>query len=181
MTVRSIAKAVFLDRDGVINIDHGYVHSADKFELFPGVLDACRCLHKAGYKIIVVTNQSGIGRGFYTLTQFFEFTSWIEKLFREFGAPITATYYCPHHPEMGLGKYLKICDCRKPAPGMLQCAIHDYDLDVGNSFIVGDKQSDIEAARAVGVRGYLVGNYKKYNSLAELVEALYPTFAKHHD
>jgi D-glycero-D-manno-heptose 1,7-bisphosphate phosphatase len=181
MTARSLAKAAFLDRDGVINVDHGYVHCSANFELFPGVLEACRCLHEAGYKLIVVTNQAGIGRGHYTSVQFLEFTNWIETLFREAGAPITATYHCPHHPKMGLGEYLKICDCRKPAPGMLLRAIHEHDLDAGNSLLVGDKLSDIEAARAVGVRGYLVGNEGEYGSLAELVEALLNPFAKHSD
>lgn len=172
MTTLPLAKAAFLDRDGVINVDHGYVYHPDNFELFPGVLEACRSLHEAGYKLIVVTNQAGIGRGYYTPAQFLKFTNWIEGHFRDAGAPITATYHCPHHPEMGLGEYRKVCDCRKPAPGMLLRAIHEHSLNVGHSFLVGDKLSDIEAARAAGVRGYLVGDKAEYSSLADLVKAL---------
>lgn len=172
MSPQSLTKAAFLDRDGVINVDHGYVHQPANFELFPGVLEACKSLHEAGYKLIVVTNQAGIGRGYYTPAQFLEFTGWIEKLFRDAGAPITATYYCPHHPEMGLGDYRKVCDCRKPSPGMLLQAIHEHGIDAGNSLLAGDKISDIEAARAAGVRGYLVGAEGEYSSLSKLVEAL---------
>lgn len=174
MTSCSKAKAAFLDRDGVINVDNGYVHDPSSFELCQGAIDACRKLHLAGYKLIVVTNQAGIGRGYYTSAQFHEFTQWLEVIFREAGAPITATYHCPHHPEKGLGEYLKACECRKPAPGMLLRAISDYELDASGSFLVGDKQSDIDAANAAGVRGYLVGAHGDHSSLAELVASLLP-------
>ena len=172
MSCQSLAKAAFLDRDGVINVDHGYVHHPANFELFPGVLEACKSLHEAGYKLIVVTNQAGIGRGYYTPAQFLGFTGWIENLFRDAGAPITATYHCPHHPEMGLGEYRKVCNCRKPAPGMLLRAIHEHALDASKSWLAGDKVSDIEAAHAAGVRGYLVGDEGEYGTLKKLVEAL---------
>ena len=178
MFCQSLSKAAFLDRDGVINVDHGYVNHPANFELFPGVLEACKSLHEADYKIIVVTNQAGIGRGYYTHAQFLEFTGWIERLFREAGAPITATYYCPHHPEMGLGEYRKVCNCRKPAPGMLLRAIHEHGLDAGQSWLAGDKVSDLEAAHAAGVCGYLVGNEGEYGTLKKLVEALLAPSAK---
>jgi D-glycero-D-manno-heptose 1,7-bisphosphate phosphatase len=174
MSPRSPTKAAFLDRDGVINVDHGYVHDPDNFELFPGVIEACKSLHEAGYKLIVVTNQAGIGRGYYTTTQFLEFTGWMEKLFRDAGAPITATYYCPHHPEMGIGQYRRVCEFRKPAPGMLLRAIDEHELDPSGSFFVGDKRSDIEAACSAGVRGYRVGEEGGYGSLSELVGELLP-------
>lgn len=172
------AKAAFLDRDGVINVDHGYVHDPSNFELCPGVLGACRALHEAGYKLIVVTNQAGIGRGYYTPAQFHDFTRWVEGTFRDAGAPITATYHCPHHPEKGLGQYRQACECRKPAPGMLLRAIHEHELDAAGSFLVGDKPSDVEAARAAGVHGYLLGGVANYGSLAELVGALLPPRAE---
>lgn len=166
------AKAAFLDRDGVVNVDYGYVYTPSTFALCPDVLQACRRLHEADYKLIVVTNQAGIGRGYYTTEQFLDFTRWIDDLFRDAGVPITATYYCPHHPEMGLGEYRKACQCRKPAPGMLLRAISEHGLNAGESFLAGDKLSDIEAARAAGVRGYLVGEEGEYNSLAALVDGL---------
>ena len=164
--------AVFLDRDGVINVDRGHVHDPANFELIPGAVQACRTLHEAGFKLIVVTNQAGIGRGLYTAAQFHEFTAWIEGVFREAGAPITYTYHCPHHPTQGLGEYQMICDCRKPAPGMLLRAIREHGIDPHGSFLVGDKQSDIDAASAAGVRGYLVGEGRDYGSLGDLVEVL---------
>lgn len=172
VTSESFTKAAFLDRDGVINVDHGYVHCSADFELYPGVLQASKALHEAGYKLIVVTNQAGIGRGYYTLAQFIEFTGWIERLFRDAGAPITATYHCPHHPEAGLGEYRKVCDCRKPAPGMLLRAIREHGINAGDSFLAGDKLSDVEAACAAGVRGYLLGKEGEFGSLADLVETL---------
>ena len=172
MATHSPGKAVFLDRDGVLNVDRGYVHDPKHFELYPGVLGACKSLHESEYKLIVVTNQSGIGRGYYTTQKFLEFTSWIDNIFLAAGAPITATYYCPHHPEEGLGEYRKLCDCRKPAPGMLLRAIREHSIDPRNSLLVGDKISDLEAARGADVRGYLVGQKGQYDSLAELVRAL---------
>ncbi len=147
-------KAIFLDRDGVINVDHGYIYKTSEFEFISGVFEACRYFVEQGYLIVVVTNQSGIARGYYTEQDFDLLTQWMKARFLEEGITISNVYFCPHHPEKaekGQAKYLKTCDCRKPAPGMLNQAIADFDIDVKNSIMVGDKLSDLQAAINAGV------------------------------
>ena len=122
-------KAAFLDRDGVINIDHAYVHRPEEFQFIDGALQACQRLVNAGYCLIVVTNQSGIGRGYYSEADFEKLCEWMKEQFAKAKAPITAIYYCPHHPTKALGAYRVTCNCRKPAPGMLLKAQVDYDID----------------------------------------------------
>ena len=110
-------RAAFLDRDGVINIDHAYVHDREHFEWVPGVLEGARMLTDAGFLLVVVTNQSGIGRGYYTEADFHALTDWMCGVFAEAGAPIAAVRFCPHHPEKALGLYRRECRCRQPQPG----------------------------------------------------------------
>ncbi len=140
-------KALFLDRDGVINIDHGYVSCPEEFEFVPGILDFIRTMQKKGYLPIVVTNQSGIGRGYYTAEDFERLTEYMLERMRKAGIVIdrTQVFHCPHAPE-------EKCNCRKPAPGMLLEAIDRFEIDPGESIMIGDKTSDIEAADAAGVR-----------------------------
>jgi D-glycero-D-manno-heptose 1,7-bisphosphate phosphatase len=151
---------VFLDRDGVINQDVGHLCSTADFAFMPGMPDAIRLLNDAGWLVIVITNQAGIGRGKYTEGEYRSFESWIDEQLAEAGAHVDATYHCPHHPTAGVGEYRRECDCRKPAPGMLLRAIAEWEPDVGRSFMLGDKASDLEAAAAAGVRGvaYRGGN-----------------------
>ncbi|MFT5162600.1 MAG: D-glycero-D-manno-heptose 1,7-bisphosphate phosphatase [Alteromonadaceae bacterium] len=144
-------KAVFLDRDGVINTDHAYVHKIEQFEFIDGVFDACRHFINKGYLLVVVTNQSGIGRGYYTEQDFAVLTDWMKQQFTNQNITINSVYFCPHHPKNALPEYLQQCDCRKPQPGMLQQAINDFDIDVSNSIMIGDKVSDMQAAKAAGV------------------------------
>lgn len=144
-------RALLLDRDGVINIDRGYVHTPDQTAFVPGIFDLCRAAGEAGYLSIVVTNQAGIARGLYTESQFLRYTAWLHHEFESRGAPLLATYFCPHHPTAGSGAYLRDCGCRKPAPGMILAAAQCYGLDLTGSFMVGDKAGDIEAGRAAGV------------------------------
>lgn len=144
-------RAVFLDRDGVINKDHGYVHQVDDFEYIEGVFDACAELQKAGYKLVVVTNQSGIARGMYSEDDFASLTEWMDWNFADKGVDLDGIYYCPHHPEKGLGEYKQDCDCRKPKPGMLLSAAQFLKIDLGASIMVGDKRDDMLAAKAAGV------------------------------
>lgn len=144
-------KAAFLDRDGVINYDRAYVHRWDQFEFLPGAIEAMRKLKKAGYALVVVTNQSGIARGYYTEEQYQELTECIKQALTESGTPLDAVYHCPHHPQGVVLKLSFDCDCRKPAPGMILLAERDMDLFLPNSLMIGDKPSDIEAARAAGV------------------------------
>ncbi|MDR2152058.1 MAG: D-glycero-beta-D-manno-heptose 1,7-bisphosphate 7-phosphatase [Helicobacteraceae bacterium] len=138
-------KALFLDRDGVINVDYGYVASFDRFVFCDGIFDLLRDAAAKGYKIIVVTNQSGIGRGLYGEDEFKTLTRQMLKTFLDRGVTICGVYYCPHAPEDD-------CDCRKPKSGMFLQAIKDHNLDPSISWMIGDKQSDITAAIGAGVK-----------------------------
>ena len=144
-------RALFLDRDGVINVDHGYVHTPERTEFIDGIFELCRLAGECGYRVIVVTNQAGIARGYYSEKDFMSYMDWMRRVFDDHGAPLDAVYYCPHHPEEGLGDYKSVCDCRKPRPGMLMAARDALDLDLGRSILVGDKPSDVEAGKAAGV------------------------------
>lgn len=144
-------RALFLDRDGVINVNHGYVHTPEKTDWLPGIFELVAAAQANGYLPIVVTNQAGIGRGYYTETQFLDYTAWLHAQFAQAGTPLLATYWCPHHPEAGVGDYKCVCNCRKPAPGMLQAAIHQWQISPAASVLLGDKQSDCDAATRAGV------------------------------
>jgi D-glycero-D-manno-heptose 1,7-bisphosphate phosphatase len=143
--------AVFLDRDGVINRESNYVHKVDEFHFIDGVFAACREMSESGYRLIVITNQAGIARGYYTEDDFLQLTKWMLDTFRQQGIEIDGVYYCPHHPVHGAGDYGRDCDCRKPAPGMILRAAQEHTLDLQRSILVGDKVTDIEAGRAAGV------------------------------
>jgi D-glycero-D-manno-heptose 1,7-bisphosphate phosphatase len=144
--------ALFLDRDGVINVDHGYVHRPEQFEFVPGVFDTARAAVRLGYALVVATNQAGIARGYYTVAQFEALTAWMRERFAAEGAPIAAVYFCPYHVE-GLPPW-QVADHpdRKPNPGMLLRAIRELSLDPARSLLLGDKESDITAARRAGLR-----------------------------
>ena len=137
-------KAVFLDRDGVINIDHGYVYKIEDFEFVEGIFDELRRYKDEGYIFIVVTNQSGIGRGYYKEEDFLKLTNYMIKEFEKRGIEIKKVYYCPHTPAEN-------CECRKPKPGMLLKAQGEFDIDMKNSVMIGDKESDMEAGKRAGV------------------------------
>ncbi len=137
-------RAVFLDRDGVINVEKEYLHTIDAFEFIDGVFEACRHFQTLGYGLIIVTNQSGIGRGYYTEDDFESVTTWMLEQFHSHDIQIDAIYHCPHTPDKG-------CSCRKPNPGMLLQAAKEHGLDLSESWMIGDKESDIEAAKAAGV------------------------------
>ncbi len=143
-------RALFLDRDGVINVNHGYVHRLDQVEWVDGIFDLTRAAIGFGLKLIIVTNQAGIGRGYYSEDDFHLLTDWMKARFVEAGAPLTAVYFCPFHPD-GLGQYRRSSDRRKPAPGMLLDACRDHRIDLPRSFLVGDQLSDIEAGQAAGL------------------------------
>ncbi|MDZ7870733.1 MAG: D-glycero-beta-D-manno-heptose 1,7-bisphosphate 7-phosphatase [Rheinheimera sp.] len=156
-TLTTLRKAAFLDRDGVINIDHGYTYKPEHFDFIDGVFDACRHLQNLGYLLIVVTNQSGIARGYYDEQDFAVLTSWMKQQFAAHGVKIDGVYYCPHHVEKGQEPYNIDCDCRKPNPGMLLQAMREYGIDPALSLMVGDKAADMQAAAAAGVaRKFLV-------------------------
>jgi D-glycero-D-manno-heptose 1,7-bisphosphate phosphatase len=143
--------AAFIDRDGVINIERGYVHKAADFEWVPGVFDGLRRLQSAGFALIVVTNQAGIAKGYYAESDFDRLTAHMLKQLNGEGIQIEKVYHCPHHPRATRADLRRNCDCRKPAPGMLLQAASDLGLDLALSVLVGDKASDVEAGRAAGV------------------------------
>ncbi|MUL04154.1 D-glycero-beta-D-manno-heptose 1,7-bisphosphate 7-phosphatase [Aliivibrio fischeri] len=143
--------AVFIDRDGVINVDHGYVHKRDDFEYIDGVFEATKKLKEMGYLLVLVTNQSGIARGMFTEDQFEILTEWMDWNFADNGVDFDGIYYCPHHPEATVEKYKEACDCRKPNPGMLVSAQRFLDIDMENSIMIGDKKEDMMAAQAASI------------------------------
>ncbi|HDN2509876.1 MULTISPECIES: D-glycero-beta-D-manno-heptose 1,7-bisphosphate 7-phosphatase [Providencia] len=143
--------AVFLDRDGTINIDHGYVHKIDDFEFIEGAIEAMLELKKMGYALVVVTNQSGIGRGIYTEDQFMQLTEWMDWSLADRGVDLDGIYFCPHHAESDVEEYQQDCNCRKPKPGMLLDAQSFLNIDMAASIMVGDKLADILAGKAANV------------------------------
>ena len=133
-------KALFLDRDGVINIEKNYLFKIEDFEFIDDIFEVCSYFKNKGFDIFVVTNQSGIVRGYYTEDDFLILTSWMKKKFKESGIDIKKVYFCPHHPSIS-GE----CECRKPKAGMLLEAKKEFNIDLTKSIIIGDKESDIEA------------------------------------
>lgn len=158
----------FLDRDGVVNADKGYVHSVEEFEWMPGVFEAIRHLNKRGYIVAVVTNQSGIGRGLYGEEEFMFLTLWMLKEVEQEGGAIDVVYYCPHHPESTDPEYLAVCPARKPGTGMLERAEHEFAMDRSRSFLIGNRDSDLSAASAFGIAGH----FYEDGDLAELVRKI---------
>ncbi len=144
-------RALFLDRDGIINIDHGYVHRVDQVEFVPGVITLCREAAARGLLLVVVTNQSGIGRGLYGEAEFHALMRWMGERFAEAGAPLHAVEFCPDHPEHGIGPYRRGNPRRKPGPGMLLDAAAAHGIALGASLMLGDRASDMQAALAAGV------------------------------
>ena len=144
--------AILLDRDGVLNKDTGYVYQVEKLTILPGVLEALTKLKAAQYKLIVVTNQSGIARGYYKESDVVKVHTYMDNIFRKQNIEISGWYYCPHHPEGVIERYRKTCKCRKPEPGMLLTATKDWNIDLESSYMIGDKSSDIMAGLAAGVK-----------------------------
>jgi D-glycero-D-manno-heptose 1,7-bisphosphate phosphatase len=147
----SARPALFLDRDGVINVDYAYVHRKENFHFVDGIFDLCRAAKRHGYHIFIVTNQAGIGRGYYTEQDFQVLTEWMQSELDKEDAKADAVYFSPYHPEHGIGNYRKETDCRKPGPGMLHQAARDFEIDFARSVLVGDKYSDVQAGLAAGV------------------------------
>lgn len=143
--------ALFLDRDGVINVDHGYVHRQADFEFLPGIFDLVRCARSLGMVTVVITNQAGIGRGLYTESDFAGLTAWMCEQFARQSAPIARVYFCPTHPSAGLDHYRVDSPMRKPNPGMVLAAKRDLALDLSGSVLLGDKPTDLQAGLAAGV------------------------------
>lgn len=143
--------AVFLDRDGTINVDTGYVHEVDDFQFIENAIEAMQAIKQMGYALIIVTNQAGIARGMYTEDQFMHLTEWMDWSLADRGVDLDGIYYCPHHPEGTVEAFRQECNCRKPAPGMLLDAQKYLKIDMSNSYMVGDKLDDMLAGRAAEV------------------------------
>jgi D-glycero-D-manno-heptose 1,7-bisphosphate phosphatase len=144
-------KALFLDRDGVINIDSRYVHKVIDFQFLDGIFEFCRLARSKGYLIFVVTNQAGIGRGYYSVADFNLLTKWMCNKFLAEDVLISKVYFSPYHPEHGVGRYKKDDYSRKPNPGMILQAADEFNLDLSVSVLVGDKITDIQAGITAGV------------------------------
>ncbi len=144
-------KALLLDRDGVINKEINYLHRIEDFEFCDGIFETSKAIMNNGYLIIVVTNQAGIGRGYYTEEDFWRATEWMVNEFKKHDVIITKTYHCPYHPTEGVGHYKKVSIDRKPEPGMIFKARDEFNLDLQASILVGDKESDIAAGKNAGV------------------------------
>ncbi len=180
-----MTRAAFLDRDGVINVDRAYVHRWEDFEFVDGALDAMARLADAGFRLVIITNQSGIARGYFDEAQYLALTARMREAFAAHGIGDVAVYHCPHHPSGSVARFAVACSCRKPAPGMILRAAAEHGLSLAGSFLVGDKSSDIAAARAAGLgRAFVVGSENEepagrlsnadaaFDSLATCVDAL---------
>ena len=171
-------KALFLDRDGVVNVEVGYLHRIEDVEFVPGIVSLCQTATRLGYRLIVVTNQAGIARGYYTEDDFHTLMQWMHAELRREGVEFDAVYYCPFHPEHGVGHYRREHEDRKPGAGMLLRAVKEFGIDVAESVMVGDRCSDIAAATKAGLRqaflikgteeGSCEGRYIPVSSLAEV-------------
>ncbi|MCR8679273.1 MULTISPECIES: D-glycero-beta-D-manno-heptose 1,7-bisphosphate 7-phosphatase [Campylobacter] len=158
-------KALFLDRDGVINKDPGYVYRIEDFEFMPGIFEALSGFMALGFEIFVVTNQSGIGRKYYTQADFDNLSYYMISEFKKRGVSIKKIYYCPHTPDDN-------CSCRKPKSGMFLQALSEFDIDMKSSIMIGDKKSDIEAANSAGVgRSFLIDG-DKFSSVLDILECV---------
>lgn len=162
----------FLDKDGVLNVDTGHPHVFEEMQWMPGAEDAVRLLRDKGYRVLVVTNQAGIAKGLYSESEFKALARAMIRRFDARGASIDQVLYCPHHPEGVVAEYSGPCDCRKPGPGMILAGLERFRADPASSFLVGDKDSDLAAAKAAGIRGYL---YSGATPLDRFVAGILPS------
>jgi len=157
--------ALFLDRDGVINVNHGHVHKIDNFDFIEGIFQLVKKANDLDMPVIIVTNQGGIGRGHYTEDAFYTLMNWVLEQFNKNNTLIEDVYFCPFHPEHGVGKYRRSSKFRKPEPGMILKAALDNEIDLSCSIMVGDKKTDMDAGEAAGVGTlFLLSNTEKHHS-----------------
>ncbi len=161
-------KAVFFDRDGVLNHDHGYINRKEDFYWIEGAKEAVKLCCSKGYKTFIVTNQSGIARGLYSEENVKILHAYIEEELNKIDASIDEYAYCPHHPQGKIEEYTNVCDCRKPEPGMILKLAKKHDIDLSNSFIIGDKARDIDAGKNAGMMGYLFEDLNLLNFVEDI-------------
>ena len=152
----SVKRAIFMDRDGTLSHEVGYINHLSRFRLFPYAVDAVRLVNQAGWLAVVVTNQAGVARGYFPESLIGEVHASVQEAMRAGGARLDGIYYCPHHPTVGEPPYRQDCDCRKPRPGLLRRAAADLGVDLGRCWVVGDRHGDLQLAWHVGARGALV-------------------------
>lgn len=151
-------KAVFLDRDGTINIDREYLYRIEDFTFTDGAIEGMRLLREAGYLLVIITNQSGIARGYYTEQDYIRLNDWMCMELKKQGVEVAGSYYCPHHPQGLIGKYRKVCRCRKPKTGLYEQAIEELSINVEKSFAIGDRLRDCAICEHTACKGFLIGN-----------------------
>jgi len=161
--------AVFFDRDGVLNEDDGYIFDPGKIRWVEGAQEAVKAVNDAGYHAFVVTNQSGVARGFYEERHVRNLHEWMSRELALVGARIDAFEFCPHHPDGVIERFRILCNCRKPQPGMIRALLERYSVDIDASFMIGDKQSDLAAAQAVGIGAYLFDGSNLHTFIAPLL------------
>ena len=170
-------KAVFLDRDGTINVEKNYLYKIEDFEFLPGVVDALKQLQGAGFLLIIITNQSGIGRGYYTEADFQKLNRWMIDTLKTQGVYITDVYFCPHLSDAKIGKYRKECNCRKPKLGMYEQAVIDHDISLSKSYAVGHKLRDCAICESTSCKGFLIADSEKESIIASVKQGHYPRVA----
>lgn len=163
----AMRRAIFLDRDGTLNLDRGYVHKKEEWEWLPGALEGLRLFKEAGWLLVVCSNQSGIGRGYYGMRDLSRLEDWVNQELQKNGCPIEAWYYCPHLPDVE-------CDCRKPKPGLILRAARDLDIDPGASWMIGDRLRDVEAGIRAGCRAGILAN-ENYMEEVERARRIFPS------
>lgn len=161
LSVSGKNKAVFLDRDGTINIEKNYLYKIEDFEFLDGVIESLKKLCDAGFLLVIVTNQSGIGRGYYTEEDYEVLNNWLLKILDENGVKIAASYFCPHLPDASIDKYRMDCNCRKPKLGLFEQAVKDLNIDLDNSFAIGDKIRDLAICEKSVCKGFLISENEK--------------------
>ena len=178
MPTQTLHPALFLDRDGVVNHEVGYLHRPAEVRFVDGIFPLCRTAQSLGYRLVIVTNQSGIARGLYSTEQFHELMTWMQGEFEREQVKLGAVYHCPYHPEHGVGEFKREHEDRKPSPGMLLRAARDHALDLTQSVMVGDRCSDVGAANAAHLRqAFLLAGTEptscpgRYLSITNLMEA----------
>jgi len=154
--VTTLRPAAFLDRDGTINEDAGYIDRLERFQLYPFAIDATRLLRRAGYFVVVLTNQAGVAHGIHSEETVAELAAYLADRARQGGTVLDGHYYCPHMPDAAVARYRVDCDCRKPKPGLALRAAGDLGIDLARSVVIGDRWRDLAVAQAIGARGIMV-------------------------
>ena len=169
-------RIVFFDRDGVLNVDIGYLWRKEDFVWMGGAVETIRGFNERGWRVVVVTNQSGIARGYYQEADVLALHQWMNDELARRGAHIDAFYYCPHYPQASRPEYAMVCDCRKPQPGMILRGLTDWQAEPAGCILIGDKEFDVQAATAAGIKGYLFEgeNLLEFvqNHIAEVAETI---------